>query len=543
MARWRLSRWCSFLEDTRRSKPALHGIFHRLSGAAFGISTELREMLLNVSRESFRFDEIAGILSPADKDMAWDQLVQAKILVRKSDDWMQGWHDCHVIRPRLNPAIVWQDREGNRRLVRLSDTGKCALPRQANLPALCDESLPPEFACLWDWADGSRTLSEVSRRLQASGLHAALEWLTEPCRQLIRLTSTAACSEGALRSSDLLCQNFVPAASPAARNDLYYGSEVDDARWQFDWIEPTVSHAFRFPTPAFHCRTYGQQFASAALARAILPAQARGCHATGGVRILEIGGGLGYFARDFIASAVNHLGCSIHYSIVDLSPELIRHQRETLRDSISPVTFFEQDAQNMSLPGLYDLILANEVIADLTVDHGEFETPDANSRGKTRAASVGICRLLERLWGQMKPGATAFLSEYGSLGKGPQLVEHLNHPEFAVDYSNAIAKANDIGFRTTLFDLAEFLDVNVAEMLLTGQQEHIYCLNWILRKFKAELPYAAHAKSRFLAHVDRAIGIESLSGFSFSRLMDGLHFGPAMAQFKVLMLQKPPSAA
>lgn len=520
MARWRLSPWCGFLEDTRRSELNRLGLFHRLSGAAFGISRELQEILLDVSEESFSLDEII-----ADGESgALRRLIDAKMVVPQRVDCTRDWLDCHVIRPRLNPAVVWRDGEGNRHVVRLLNSSRCELPRQRDLPELAEEILPPDMSCVWDLADGAHTLRQISRQIPGSRLLAALQWLTEPGRQMIRLTGNPSSPEGPLRASDFLCQTFVASASSAARSAAYYESQISDAGWQFDWIEPTVSHALRVANPGLHGRSYGQQFAASVLKQVHLPEAAR---------VLEIGGGLGYFARDFIAAATKELGHSIQYSIVDLSPELIRHQREILGSSSCFVEFYQQNAQDLALPGRYELMIANEVIADLAVD---------DSRAKNGGAATGITLLLDRVWQHLAPGGAAFLCEYGNWGRGPKRVEHLDHPEFEVDYSQVSARAGEIGFAVQMFNLADFLEADPNAMFLRGQQEHILCLNRILRRCGAELPYAAHARDDFLAHIDRAMGIESISGYSFSRLSDGLHFGPDIRQFRVLMLTKPARA-
>jgi SAM-dependent methyltransferase len=237
----------------------------------------------------------------------------------------------------------------------------------------------------------------------------------------------------------------------------------------------------------------------------------------------------------------------ISYAIVDLSPELLRHQRQVLSGSPQSVEFFEQDVHELNLPFQFDLILANEVIADLAVE----EVDPADSRhaaaapaeaGAAVLAGVGIHALLARLWRHLLPGGAAVLTEYGRLGGGPAQAAHLNHPEFAVDFADALVEAAAIGFRAEVVELEDFLSVDPGAMLLTGQQEHILCLNHVLRKFGGRLDYAARDRGGFLDDIENVVGADNLSGPSFAHLSDGLHFGPELRQFKVLILRKPTAA-
>ena len=109
---------------------------------------------------------------------------------------------------------------------------------------------------------------------------------------------------------------------PAVALTDYHQRTIADADAQFDHQETTLSHLLRVPHPALAGRTYGEALVDALIARDAVPA--------GRVRVLEIGAGLGYVARDAIAR-LRAAGREVEYTIVELSPALAAAQRE--RDS------------------------------------------------------------------------------------------------------------------------------------------------------------------------------------------------------------------
>src|SRR5204863_297537 len=96
-------------------------------------------------------------------------------------------------------------------------------------------------------------------------------------------------------------------------NDAYHRHGISNAFHQFDSIETTVSHAFRHPHQALGGRSYGEAFCDALLERNELRA---------GARILEIGGGVGYFANAFLTRLQHRdpgIYNSVRYRLLDLS--------------------------------------------------------------------------------------------------------------------------------------------------------------------------------------------------------------------------------
>jgi hypothetical protein len=96
-----------------------------------------------------------------------------------------------------------------------------------------------------------------------------------------------------------------------------------------------------------------------------------------------------------------------------------------------------------------------------------------------------------------------------------------------------------VGFNCRLLTLKEFLSLDDEVLALNGREEHILCLNHILRKYEMSLPYAVVLKTEFIERFQRIIEQIELTGFSFSPLNNGYHFGPPIANFMVLILNKP----
>src|ERR1700733_7568204 len=141
---------------------------------------------------------------------------------------------------------------------------------------------------------------------------------------------------------------------PAVELTEYYRHDVVAADAQFDHQETTLSHLLRVPHPALAGRTYGEAMVDALIAR--------GAIRDGHVRVLEIGAGLGYVARDAIAR-LRSTGRTVEYTIVELSPVLAAAQRERVGDG---ATWINGAVLAVALPdAAFALVISNEMVGDL----------------------------------------------------------------------------------------------------------------------------------------------------------------------------------
>jgi 2-polyprenyl-3-methyl-5-hydroxy-6-metoxy-1,4-benzoquinol methylase len=483
----------------------------------------------------------------------------------------------YAARPIQNPALTYKSKNGEVWLVRTSMAHHVFSPRTGEFPEIVEESIPPLAAAIFKLADGTRTLQEIfttlgrdkdAEILKDPVFREALEFLTGLERQLLKFTS---------RGEDL-CDPYE--AVNTVPRDLYHSfrwngqpvdpssepiiefhlSGIEDASWEFDLIETTVNHAFRFPSEALGGCDYGSRFCLSTLCPEVVP----GLHLSDRLEVLEVGGGTGTFARSFIKQAATALqGKDLNYHILDLSPTLIQNQRKLLSEILPASRHFQQDATQFDIPGQkFDLIISNEVIADFPIasvercsagagdDYGKkwsgggsyyLEKYDLQTEGAPDSFLVnsGTFQFIERCWKHLSPGGTLILSEYGGAQIYPVQSFNLNHEEFSIHFGHLMACGQKVGFSCRLLTLKEFLSLDDEVLALNGREEHILCLNHILRKYEMSLPYAVVLKTEFIERFQRIIEQIELTGFSFSPLNNGYHFGPPIANFMVLILNKP----
>jgi SAM-dependent methyltransferase len=329
-------------------------------------------------------------------------------------------------------------------------------------------------------------------------------------------------------------QSFVRAPKRADDADgatAHYQDDIEDARWNFDWVESTVNHSFRHPTAAFELQSYGERLCRALLGPAgiLTPPRDRP------LEVLEVGGGTGTLARDFTRQARRSLGTgmALRYTIVDCSPRLLAAQRDELRDAVCPVRFVEGDARELDFGSdRFDLIIANEMIADLPV-----------SGPSARLVQTGSVAFLDRLAARLQPGGAAVVTEYGELDAPPRLVEHLNHPEHSIHFAPLLAHARALGLGARLTPLRNLLRPKADALMVCGQQEHVLCLNRLLEERHATLPYAAFCRAELQRRVGAELEALGVFGLAYATLDQGLHFGPELRQFQALILTGPRWAA
>src|SRR5947209_19456695 len=119
---------------------------------------------------------------------------------------------------------------------------------------------------------------------------------------------------------------------------------IEDAGWEFDIIEPTLNHAFRFPDEMLGGLDYGSRFCVSTLKPEVLSLARHSDQ----LKVLEVGGGTGTFARSFIEKASSLLASSsknifLEYHIADLSPALIETQKRVLSELRHGVTHYHQN--------------------------------------------------------------------------------------------------------------------------------------------------------------------------------------------------------
>ena len=588
MTRYRINPYISFIENRLIPDTLQQAVFHRLTNEIIEPGEPVRSLLQAAS--------LGNCISLSDADLEklgeggneLKHLIGREFLIPEDYDPLTHLSDHLVARPVQNPAVAFRSKDGEWILIRTSMEHTIYSRKRDELPLVIEEKM--ESLC-WEiflLADGTKTLQQIFTLvrpnqdvniLQDSEFRAAIEFLTSQERQLIKLTSRSEELAQPFTSVNIVPRNLYHSdrwdghvRSPS-REDIidFHLLGIEDASWEFDLIEPTINHCFRFPHDALGGFDYGSSFCISTLRPEVLPLLDQSRQ----LEVLEIGGGTGSFAKSFIEQAralgtSDANGTTVNYHILDLAPALMDSQRKVLSDLLPENRHFQQDATEFDMPGhMFDLIIANEVIADFPVasvrrktgnQHDTSNGPTASNNGKTWqgdgvyylekydlfdsnapdsfVVNAGAFRFIERAWKHLRPGGTLILTEYGSEHRYPACSFHLNHDEFSIHFGHLAACAAKVGFQCRLTTLQEFLSFNDELLVLNGREEHILCLNQVLKNYGTTLPFAVISESQFEQQWEGIAEKIGLTGHSFAPVKNKYHFGPNIEEFLVLILNK-----
>lgn len=585
MTPYRISPYAYFVESRLIPSVPQYGVAHRLTGEVLEPGVRVRAVLLsmqNGSRVSLSEEDLNGF---GEDGRQLKQLIEREFLISDGYDPLPRFVNQYAARPIQNPALTYRSKDGNIHLVRTSLSHQIFSPARGELREVIEEEMSPFAAAIFELADGTKTLQEIFAVLGRSKatvddpeFRDALEFLSSRERQLIKFTSHQDDIEDPYKPV-----NIVP-------GDLYHSSKwnaaaidsttepivdfhltgIEDAQWEFDLIEPTVNHSFRFPNDALGGLEYGSRFCVSTLRAEVVPS----LQMSERLNVLEVGGGTGTFARSFLQQSKKLevlSGIRLDYHILDLSPALIENQRKLLADLLPPNSHFHQDATKFSIPGQkFDLIIANEVIADFPVAVVERCSQDGENDDGKRAVSdpvrkwqgpgayyveryalstddapasflvnAGAFDFIECCFEHLAPGGSLLVSEYGTAERYPVEAHQLNHEEFSIHFGHLAAGAARVGFKCRLLTLKEFLAVDDSILVLNGRQDHFLTLNHVLKEYGTSLPYAVISKTEFETRLQNIIEQIELKGFSFSALSKGYYAGPRIDDFMILIMSKP----
>ena len=530
MPTYRLNPYISFIENRLFPDAVQRAVFHRLTG------------------ELIEYDFTRSLNAD---DVEVRQMVQSAFLIAEGYDPLAPLLDQFVARPRQNPALAYRSKNGEWLLVRTSMMQTVYSPKRDELPAVVEEKLSPLAAEIFLLADGNRTLRQIfANKLDDPEFKAAIDFLTSQERQLIKFTTRQEELNDPFSPVNIVPRNLYHSDKKTAAITDFHLHGIDDASWEFDLIEPTVNHGFRFPHEALGGRDYGSRFCLATLTPEVVPL----LNHSSALKVLEVGGGTGSFARAFIKQAAS-MDTNLDYHILDLSPALMANQRKILSELLPESSHFHQDATEFDLPGqTFDLIVSNEVIADFPVapvqrsTSGKWEGEGAQYLNKydlsdkgapdSFMVNAGVFRFVERAWKHLNPGGTLIVSEYGAEDRYPVPSFNLNHDEYTIHFGHLAACAAAVGFQTRLLTLKEFVGFDDNVLVLDGREEHLLCLNHVFRNYGEALPFAVISQSDFEKRSAHIVEETGLIGYSFSPLHQGYHFGPNLKDFFVLLMNK-----
>lgn len=540
-----------------------YGVFHRLTGEVVEPLPSVRSLLFALKFQSPITLDHDNLARMGHEGQQIKLLIEKEFLLTVGRDALASFLDQYVVRPTQNPALLYRTTTGEYNLVRTSMARRIFSPAAEELPVVIEEQLDSQLAALYLAADGDQTLRELCASLPSlkdkeplanDELRKAIDFLTEASRQLIKFTRNRNDLTNPFRPCNIVPRNmFRSAKSAAGLSDVvnFHQQLISDASVEFNFVEPTINHGFRFPSEALGGLSYGARFCAASLRSDLLPRLTE----TSRLDILEVGGGTGSFAAGFIDQAGKPEYPAITYRIADLSPALIASQQQQLLRLGVCVQHFQQDATQLDIPDQkFDLIISNEVIADFPVASVSRNGNEWQGEGVPYLEKYGLAdegapasflinsgamRFLERAWVHLRPGGALLVTEYGDQFTFPVQAFHLNHEEFSIHFGHLRKCAERIGFKCKLSPLRDFLHIDDQVVMLDGQEEQILCLNHIFREYGQALPFALISERAFKARYGELAKQLELTGVTFSPLSNGFHFGPKLGQFMILVMSKP----
>jgi SAM-dependent methyltransferase len=531
-------------------------LFHDLYGYLMQMSPDIADMIEAFSdgvdtEETVQY--FTGKLGDADPREFVDVLAAHAVLVDPGEDEIEGVWAFVPIKAKWN---VWQ-RRGDR-LTLWTAWGDRPV-QQLFLDA--------EETKIWDAFDGNKRLIELRHHHDNAKLIALTRKLVHHDVQALKMSmmpwsvySKRPAMAPAYLGSTMPYPSWQPGtpvpAAPAL--DTYHQHDITAADAQFDHLETTLSHLLRVPHPALAAagvpRTYGQALADVLLARSAVR--------EGAVRVLEIGAGLGYVARDMIAR-LQAAGRTVAYTIIELSPALAAAQRARLAGAAGQVTWVIGDVLGVALDGTFDIVLSNEMAGDLPAR--QLSRPDVGlgaeggnvDRELLRAISAnaaelrvvlddapepfylqtGAIDMVARIAGWLASGGTAIVTEFGEVAAWPKLSTQLDHPELSTHFGHLAQAGSGAGLATNVEFVIDFLDFDRTLQGLATTRSQFRALRALAADAGVDLPKIGYTPELLSHTVGDKLDIATVGDLRWDKIEDRL-MGLVPHEFKALVLRR-----
>ncbi len=540
-------------------------LYHDLYGYIIKMSPDILDFLNNF-REPTKPEDVCRTYANAFEDQTPEAFVgiflQFGCLLRPNHDQVEDIGDMIPVRSRWN-------------IYKRNDDGTMTFYTAWGESPLRKVDLTADEVAIWDCFDSERSIARIAKEdgLDAAAIRKLIARLAQHEVQAVKLSAlplSAYKSRPGLKppylTSTMPYKRFEPGVDPLPKGvdgffspEGYYLSEVEDADEQFDHQETTLSHLLRMPHPVLGHRTYGEALVHQLFEYRAIP--------EGDIKVLEIGGGLGFMAKAVI-EALQAAGRKVDYHIFDLAPALAGAQKERLAGL--PVTWHAGDIVKDPVPETgFDLVLSNEMIGDLLavrLDKSKFgldaEDPDdaifekalddAGLAGELVRKytipigdapdelylNIGAWLMVEKLFDLMKPGATAWITEFGEMGRWPLLSTHLDHPELSIHFGHLMLVSKKVGFHVDFEFVIDFLNFRRDLEGLATTRSYFRALTALCEEHGVKLEKIGYTRDMFARLLEGKLDLNKIGDIQFDRVEDRL-MGLVPHEFKALILKKP----
>jgi SAM-dependent methyltransferase len=535
-------------------------LFHDLYGYLMQMSPDIADMIEAFSdgvdtQETIEY--YRGRFDGADPRELVDVLAGHAVLVDPAEDEIEGVWAFVPIKGKWN---VWQ-RRGDR-LTLWTAWGERPVQQLF---------LDPDETRIWDVLDGQKRLIELRHHHDNARLIALVRKLVHHDVQAVKMSmmpwsvyAKRPAMAPAYLASTMPYPSWQPGTPvpPEPALDAYHRGGIGDADAQFDHQETTLSHLLRVPHPALAGgggngvrapRTYGQALADVLVARGAIPA--------GPVRMLEIGAGLGYVARDVLAR-LRDAGKDVRYTIIELSPALAAAQRERLA-GIPGVTWHVGDVLEVALDDVFDVIIANEMAGDLPArqltraDVGLGADGGTVDREKLRAVSAtaadlgvviddapepfylqtGAIDMVARIARWLAPGGNAVITEFGDIAAWPKMSTQLDHPELSTHFGHLQQAARGSGLTANLEFVIDLLDFDRTLLGLATTRSQFRALRALAADAGVDLAKIGYTPELLAEAVGDKLDLAEVGELRWDKIEDRL-MGLVPHEFKALICRR-----
>ncbi|MGH1579284.1 SAM-dependent methyltransferase [Planktotalea sp.] len=438
----------------------------------------------------------------------------------------------------IAPDLVW---------LRTDDTGAQTAVFHSASGAIKTRTLSDIEHRLLECIDGSRSKTDIAHMLGMSLAQCddifrdLITWAPDAISLRMADPKMAAKRDKTIAAAIELRDIWAAMNATKDDNDTFHKTGISAAHEQFDSVETTISHAYRAPSDALKNRTYGEAFCDWLLEQGWI---------TPNARIIEVGCGLGYFAEALLTTLSQRrrdLYDTISLTLFDLSPDLAESQKTVCAEHLGKIRFLHGNIETYDFAHeKFDLVISNEVIADLSVApinvadvHNNKATSDATGLAikydldlpksitgpnQTSVINFGAIRFLETLGKCLSETGKAILTEYGTLDRVPKAVHLQNHLEFLVQFGHLKTVSDKLGFQTNIQTLGEMLDFDKAFQPLDTPSFHVLSKGVLPLLDCAPIPHLAYSREA----LESLIGprINQVSNLRFLPLSDPHAFTP-----------------